>query len=657
MRQNRLKSLPTTKLSLAIGFGVLVSPAIACAPVESIPFRGAAVPDWYEAHRIHAHSRISPLAYARYKKNAQRRAQKGKPAYPPRIQTWLEAYRKAGAGFKKLGAPAFTRHIKTQDEDPIWPSAVPVDAQGRPQLRQVKNQVQPMVTEAHAAGRKFLAYYWDVSDTRMFKLNPEWGCKTVNGAPAGHKAKGQYLDISSPFGDVVAQRLQELQRYGADGVYLDFRHYPPEGCYGTALESSFRQANPRLARRKRTFPTYQEALKQFQAKAMAKVMNEWSEQFRNDPNFAFIVSTTSLPTLVNPEMTADLARAGIPKTEYHVATRHGINLRLFRNHPDLLLNKPSDAVQMALGWNLLRTISGASPHVWINGVPTYEQLFSAVGAVVTHGGVANVDVDELNITAAVNRRGATPRDVLEKIFALDQQLGPLFEGAAPVRRVAVHFSETSRNKRSLRKRWIDVAGPVTEVFELLLDKQIPTAVIDDRILAEGDLSVYQHIISPTVSELSEQQQKNIDRHNVKLLSIEAPPAFNRTRRYRKALTPVFKDPAMTPVKIEALPEGYQAVLWSAPKKQKTLLSIISPSFSQVQTQTLAHPLSTQGIKSLPSTRSQPVSIEIDWQQLGYSNQTICATDGLTGQSLGRPRQRMKVDLKAQWHLLSFEPCS
>jgi hypothetical protein len=657
MRQNPFKSLKTAKLSLGIGFGIFISPAISCSPVESIPFREAAVPDWYEAHRIHAHTRISPLAHSKYEASAQQQIRSGKKAHTSPVQAWLSAYKNAGAGFKNLGAPAFTRHIKTQAEDPIWPSAVPVDAQGQPQLKQIENQVQPMVKEAHAAGRKFLAYYWDVSDTRMFKLHPEWGCKSVNGTPTGHQAKGQYLDISSPFGEIVSQRLQELQSYDVDGVYLDFRHYPPEGCYGTALESSFHQANPNFARRDKTSLAYQEALKQFQAKTMATVMNRWSDQFRNDPNFAFIVSTTSLPTLVNPEMTTDLARAGIPKTEYHVATRPGINLGLFRTNPDLMLNKPSDAVQMALGWNLLRSVSGAPPHVWINGVPTYEQLFSAVGAVVTHGGVANIDVDELNITAAVNRQGATPRDVLEKIFALDKQLGPLFDKTVPVRRVAVHFSEEARNKRNLRKRWTEVAGPVTEVFELLLDKQVPTAVIDDRILAEGDLSAYQYIISPTASELSTQQQENIDRNNVKLLPIKAPSLFNRSQNYRKALAPLLNNPSTRPVTIEALPEGYHAVLWSAPHKQRTLLSIVAPSFAQVQTQTLANPLSKQAVKSMPSQRNQPVSVEIDWKQLGYSNQAICAIDGLTGQSLGRAHQQVQFELKAQWHLLSFEPCS
>ncbi len=652
MHQNPLKSLKPAQL-FAIGFGALISPAIACGPVESLPLRGAAVPDWYESHRIHAHTRLSPLTQARYLKSTRRR----KKVNASFGKTWLKSYKKAGAEFKKLGAPALTRHVKTQAEDPIWPSTVPVDAQGQPQLRDIKNQVQPMIDEAHAAGRKFLAYYWDVSDTRMFKQHPEWGCKTVQGSPEAHKAKGQYLDISSPFGDVVSHRLQELQSFKADGVYLDFRHYPPDGCYGTALETSFRQENPQFASRKKTSPAYQEALKQFQGKTMAKVMNRWSEKFRNDPNFAFIVSTTSLPSLVNPEMTTDLARAGIPKTEYHIATRTGINLRLFRTHPDLKRNKPSDAVRMALGWNLLRTTSGASPHVWINGVPNYEQLYSAVGAVVTHGGVANVDVDELNITSDKNRKGATPRDALEKIFALDQKLGPLFEGAAPVRRVAIHFSEESRNKRRLRKRWTDVAGPVTEVFGLLLDKQIPTAIIDDRTLAEGDLSAYQQIISPTVSELSTQQQQNIASQNVELLSIEAPPSPNRSKGYREALQPLFKDPAMRPLKIEGLPEGHQAVLWSAPEKKKTIVSIIAPSFSEVQTQTLASPLKNQGIRRVSRRKSQPVSIEINWEQLGYSNQDICATDGLTSQSLGRTRQRMTFALKSEWHLLSFEPCS
>lgn len=212
---------------------------------------------------------------------------------------------------------------------------------------------------------------------------------------------------------MVLTRLKELDERGLNGVYMDFRHFPPEGCYETAVEKRFLEKYNQFKSIGRKSEYYARNFARFRAKEMVRILAKWRNAFLDDPEFLFVNSVTSIPTLINPEMSLELLRVGTPKSEFSIATKRGINNWVDRLHPGI---KPiKHETRMALGWNLMRELSKRPPHIWGSGFPNEEQLTAFVGSVLTHGAVANIDVIEDNILEAKNPEGGTPRQALKSI--------------------------------------------------------------------------------------------------------------------------------------------------------------------------------------------------------------------------------------------------
>ncbi len=634
---------------LKLTSGLLIS-ALTMQPGHASPppIEGAVTPDWFTETRIHAHTRLAPLAWKRKVENTSL-----EHFLFDRDDAWAEAYYSAGASLSKIGVSVFTRHAKTMDELPAWPSAVPADKNGPLQDADTKDMITALAAEAKAANTHVLTYYWDNSDILSAGHNPDWICKDKTGDIVAHSVKGPHLDISSDYGEIVAARLVELKQRGVAGIYLDWRHFPPTGCYGTALEENFRRAHPEFAAIHRTSAKFWRGFQLYQAQKMSETLHGWTAAFRDDPDFAMLVSTTSLPALVNREMTFDLARTGIPKTEYHMALKTGITNYLFRYNPDLMLTAPDDEVRMAFGWSLLRNVSRSAPHVWINGVPTLEQMTLAVGAVISHGGIANVDIDERNITQATDELGATTRGVLEKIYGLNARVGPLFKNAKPLEYVAVHFSENERNKYRRRGSWTKVAAPAVRLFQALLKAGVPVVGIDDRILSEGDLSPYRHIVSP-VAMADAHIGENADR--ARYLHVPAPrlTVFNHARYYQDAVASIVEahrqDPASVKVTVDDADD--QVVIWKDDTNKRLLVSVIKP-FGDVQTGTRSIPAKKPYAK-LPASEHEPLSVNINAPE--FKQVKHCAFDGLTGAALTFTDGNVTVPGPSPWRLIAIEPC-
>lgn len=636
-------------LLLILGSGLLSHSTVSSETEVEIPLSGAVTPDWFTETRIHAHTRLSPLAWKRRAGDDPLEKflfDKG--------DAWIEAYDGAEAALSEMGVSVYTRHGKTMDEDPPWPSSVTQKSDAPAQNKNTTDMISPIIARARAEGLHPLIYYWDNADESIRLSNPEWVCKDKHGGVVGHAVKGPHLDISSGYKQVVATRLSELFELGAAGIYLDWRHFPPKGCFGTEMEQRFRTEHPALAKLSARSDIFWNEYQLFQARVMAETLNEWTKQFRKQTDFALLVSVTSLPNLVNREMTYDLARTGIPKTEYHIATRRGLMNYLFQYNPDLLLRVPSAETRMTFGWSMLRSVSQSSPHVWINGVPTLEQLMLAAGAVVSTGGILNVDVDERNITRATNDIGVTPRKVLEQIYRLNDQVGPLFNNADPLKYVAIHFSEKERNKHGRRGAWVNVIEPVLNIYETLVAAGIPVVGIDDRILAEGDLSAYEFVISPVTSPMAE---NNLTKHGAALTHIPAPNifSFNRKKYYRKQLSIVIdkynKDPETVKL-IHSNLDDY-VVTWEDKSTDRILVSIVKP-FSKVQT----------GSKTLPAskpyfslTNKERAESTLSIQSSRFEKTAYCAFDGLTGNSLEMINNEIQVPGPSAWQVVEIKPCA
>lgn len=608
------------------------------------PVAGYPAPAWFSASRIHAHTRISPQAFYRSPSGAGL-----EDFLYRRGPAWETAFRAAGVHFRDLGVSVFTRHAKTADEPPPWSTQVP-----QPHDPITSDLVTPMVADAHGVGRRILLYYWDIGDRLTQERYPEWACRTSKGALAGHSVKGPYLDIASPYGAVVSQRLRELRALGADGVYLDFRHYPPKGCFQSMTEALFRTQHPEFAEMHSSRAAFWDAFQPFQAQMMARVLHGWTGPMRADPDFAPVVSVTSLPALPSREMSLDLARTGIPKTEFHMALRPGVNEFVFRRNPDLGLFAPPPEVRMGFGWRMLADISGSAPHVWTNGVPTYDQALLAVGGIITFGGIANIDIDERNIPTATDAKGVTPRAVLEDIYGLDATVGPLFAKAVPARFAAVHFSERLKNTLTPRARWTTVALPALRLFEALHTHMIPVSIVDDRLLEEGSIPA-SIVLSATPEAITPAAQENMARQGVRLIPVPPTQAFagGGATALHEGLAEVAQAWAQAPGLKLQLAEGTQAygTLWHDPQG-RSVLSVVRP-FGEVQTQTRSAPISSKQIWEPPKAYRDAIWVTFEGMSQGGR---LCAIDPISGQNLRMEGNQLELPGPALWRLAVLQDC-
>jgi len=620
------------------------SQAEGAPPSERPPLAGYSAPEWYKASRIHAHTRIAPRAF---KENPH--GDTLKSFLFTRGKAWEDAYKMAASGMKDLGVSVFTRHAKTQDEAPPWDTNAPF-----PHKAPIGDQITPMVADAAQAGRRMLLYYWDIGDRLALEANPDWACKNQDATPVGHAVKGPYLDIASGYGALVQQRLQELHSFGPDGIYLDFRHYPPKGCYMSHTEALFRQNNPDFSKMDRTEAAFWDAFQPFQAKMMARVIHSWTSSFRDDPSFAPLVSVTSLPALPSREMTPDLARTGIPKTEYHVAHRQGVNEYVFRYNPDLWLTAPSHDIRMAYGWTFLAELSGSAPHVWINGLPTWDQAMLAVGAIITFGGVANVDIDERNITTATDHKGVTPRALLKSIYGMDKTVGPLFADARPLRFAALHFADGMRDQVALRDRWTDVAHPSLRAFEELERQQIPVTIVDDRMLEEGDLTGLT-VISASPLGLTDKARRNLTAQDVSLVEIPKPSVFvlDTEDYYKEALKEVSSLwSGVSALKVSLGDENAFVRVWER-ETGDWIVSMVRP-FSDVQTQQRSRPLEEEDIWHPDAASQNDVVLDVKWPD---GSPKLCASDPFTKRPLEMDQNRLILPGPQMWRLAVIAPCT
>ncbi len=458
------------------------------------------LPEWFLANRVQGHTRLAI--------------------------TWMNKpeFKDAAAGFKGLGANAFTRHVKTADEDPWWPSALPLDTDGKPLLQKDRqiggkidfpagtNLVKDMVANAHAAGMHMIAYYRHIEDKTLAGMHGDWVCHNQNSSIAMDQ-RGAQLDISGPYRETVLQRLLELAEMGVDGIYFDESHLPYYGCYQTALAQAFHQATgqdpPTII--KESDPLLIQYL-DFQADQMERTFIYWRDTVKQRyPNVVFIISTTYLPSLTNRRMTTNLACiADSAKNELTLAIDSFINLDVFYGGNKLV--QPPDDIRIALGWTLLRdSAEGRPPHIWAPGFPNEAHKLAFTGAVVTYGGVANIDVTEAYLLHADDAEGQTERAGAQQAFALGSQVSPYLASMQPLRWAAIHYSELARNKRGSNPllEWREVLWPVTGAFREFVRAGLPVGIVNDRQLDRGLLDGYRLLFLPNPNELLPTQKEII----------------------------------------------------------------------------------------------------------------------------------------------------
>ena len=432
-----------------------------------------AVPSWFEDDRVQAHTRLQ-------------RSLANTPEFINAAQYTSE-----------LGAHVLSRHFKSRGE-PSWARTSP-------------DRVRNMIDDAHKHGLRIIAYYWHMANDEQLRAHPEWACKDDHGAPS-KAARGIFMDLASPYRDVVQQDLLQLAEMGVDGFFFDAEHLPHDGCFHSEIQREFQQVtglqppnstNERDAR----FQQYM----QFHAYVVEKAFNDWRNAvLERYPNVVFIISAASMPALIDRRLSTNLVRiADSAKHEFRLATKGSYNLAVFKRRGGM--TPPPDDVRIALGWALMRdSANGRAPRIGAPDFATPDGTEAFAAAVVTWGGIANINLTEEHMPPQ-NAAGESDREGYRRAFALGNAVSPHLAGTKPLRWAAVHFSEIARNARGtdFEKAWREVLWPINGVFASAVAEGLPIGTIDDYQLEHNMLDGYEVLFIADRAALTQAQARNV----------------------------------------------------------------------------------------------------------------------------------------------------
>jgi hypothetical protein len=540
------------------------------------PLGSSSLPHWFDANRVQGHTR---LTFGR------------------------RLFDEASTGFMKLGAVVLTRHVKSRDEDPWWPTLKPLDDDGQPHSSRPRvingETVQPgddiagrIIGNAHAEGLMVMAYYWDASEATLAATRPEWICRDDDRTKT-FDSRGIALDLTGPYGEVVLTRLQELAARGANGLFFDHTHLPREGCWETALETAWTAATGEPAPprpRGKELPTerYLEFL-DFRAKRIEETFAHWRARVKaQHPGVVFVVSTDDFASLMNRGVTTRLARiADSAKNEYQQPLHDRVIHDVFTDNVGVLAEPPGH-VRQSLSWTVLRdSADGRPPHIWHPGVPSEDQAEALAASIVTFGAIANMDVAEKTLDDGTDTAGKTPVAGLRRAFDLGKRVSPHLAGTQPVRWAALHFGERSRSRRGFQwlEMWQQVLWPFVGPYTVLTEDGLPVGVVNDDQLEHGQLAGYRLLVLPNPNELTDGQRRQAEafarRGGVKIASDRWPwsdPSHTAAAAaaFRAALAPHRQT---APVAVTGGPPGRYAVAYRKPGR---LVVAVTNKFGWVQ---------------------------------------------------------------------------
>ena len=507
--------------------------------------------EWYESSRVQIHTRLGP--------------------------PWLNrpAFFEAEKGLRSLGVQAYSRHVKTHDEGPWWPTAVGAPAD----FARTRNVAKEIVDRAHANGLHVIPYYWMMTEASLSDAHPDWLAREPNGSPVEH-SRGKYLCMNTPYREVVKKRLAELAGMGADGIFFDERHNPPDGCWCAACKNKFRsETGLDLPKTKNLADPAYRALIGFYNRTIEGLFRELEDAIHGaNPKTQLVVSVTFVPGLWNPRMTTEFVRlVDSAKSEFAL----GVNLARAIFQANKGLAPPPRDVQMSLAYTLLRDASeGRPPHIWVARLTREKELMGASAALLTYGCIANLDMQEASIP---NREFASS-------VALGNKVGPALAYSSPLRWAAVHFPERARGARlpDLTRVWNEVISPLTNAFQAFSRARVPVGIVTDGQLERGELGGYKVLVLPVAEELTASQRKTVEAFRKSGGSVIQPGEVHGTL-----------DAA--PVRVAGGPAVLHAVPYTS-RDGKTTLVAISQDFSWIEQPT------REGVrKASPKEGNRPAS--------------------------------------------------
>lgn len=401
---------------------------------------------WFYDTRAHGHTRLSLKYY-------------DKPEF-----------REAASRFKRQNASVITRHIKSGGEGAWWPSSVG----GIEEIALGKDLAREIIEEAHKEGMFIILYYRHMEDEWVLKYKPEWICVDYTGQPI-ESPRGVYTCLNSPYRDFVLTRLMELADRGANGFYFDETHMPKTGCWCAYCRSLFTketgETHPEAPRI--DSPKWQQLIS-FNNRKIEETFNYWRDRLKEKHNdIVLVVGSHRWPSMSDRHLQASQWRTtDSVKTELEIASKYGRDA-LYR--PGEGMPTFDKGAKLSLGYIMCRDAAGGKPaHVWIDGLKTEQAALTATAAVLVHGCIANIDVNEFEL----------PDNVLEPAFSMAEKVSPWLAGTKPFTWIGVHFSEIAKEHYATRPGAVleHVVYPVYGVYSALLEQRIPVGVVMDHQL-------------------------------------------------------------------------------------------------------------------------------------------------------------------------------
>jgi len=444
---------------------LLARPLRMVRPAWMDELRGYRLPTWFGGQRGQAHTRLS--------------------------LRWMDKpiFSEAGGAFAAMGAKVFARHIKSGDEGAWWPSAVGAVS---PRTKG-RDLAQEIIDEAHKSGEKIIAYSRHMEDEAAAAAHPDWVCVDARGKPLSSR-RGKYLCFNSPYADFVQTRLLELVERGADGFYFDEAHQPKQGCWCRYCKKRFRkETGLELPRGYRPFDPLWNKLRDFTNATIERTFLRWRKAIHDKrADCVLLISANSLPGLEAPTLSTRLLRlADSVKTEWGLADRRGSN-RIFEFAPEL--PRPERGLRLAQGWDLARDAADGRPaHVWTHGFEKEQHILLAAAAVLGHGCIPNLDVQEKDL----------PDARFEKAFALAARVSPTLVGKRPWKDTLLHYPQAARDQllTDPLERWQQVLGPFQQAYAALARQRRPFALLTDSQFVEGIPEECRCLVLPSPSRL------------------------------------------------------------------------------------------------------------------------------------------------------------
>ena len=337
---------------LQIALSVVLASSMATQAQEP-PIRHA--PSWYSGSRYQAHAKL----WIGEDSDPD-------PSNPHSLDHPL--FWTAADEYVRLGVGAHTRHIKSEGEDAIWPTAVgnrhylsnANQYGGHPVYG--NNLAQRIIDASKDKGLRIILYYLPTVDD-LWNTNPAWRVTDQAGNFPRQHNRGYYISLApAGYKNFLKTRVEELITMGADGVYFDHDHVPKTFDFSAAGEAKCQQMF---------------------GQSMSQINNVQREEVRQqiikdgyDPIVESIraINPESLMIISTNGVRLDFYKNGaVPKTEPGFRTKMGGTQML-----TAILRDASD---------------GRSPHVWYKPQDTYPDD-AELGRYLAWGAIGNRHIPE-----------------------------------------------------------------------------------------------------------------------------------------------------------------------------------------------------------------------------------------------------------------------